>query len=77
MMYFPLLDGSLRSSEKPPKMKPDFSLILTSVGTMMSIPPNRANALMTVSFSNLAWRRSSLTPPKIAAILEPLKTSSL
>lgn len=41
--------GVLRSSEKPPKMKPDFSLTLTSLGMMMSMPPKRAKALMTVS----------------------------
>ncbi len=77
MVCLDLSEGFLRSSEKPPKMKPDFNLILMSVGTMMSIPPKRAKALMTVSLSNMAWRRSNLTPPKMAATLEPLKTSSL
>ena len=77
MVCLDLSEGFLRSSEKPPKMKPDFNLILMSLGTMISIPPKRAKALTTVSFSNLAWRRSNLTPPKMAATLEPLKTSSL
>ena len=69
--------GFLRSSEKPPKMKPDFNLTLTSLGTMMSIPLKRAKALMTVSLSNLASFKFSLAPPNIAVRLEPWKVSSL
>lgn len=69
--------GFLRSSEKPPKMKPDFSLTLIPFGTMMLIPPNRVKALMTVSFSNLAFLRFRSTPPKTAARLAPWKVSSL
>ena len=71
MVYLPLSEMFLRSSEKPPKMKPDFSLTLTSSGTMMSIPPKRVKALMTVSFSILAFLRFRLTPPKTATKLEP------
>ena len=32
MVYLDLSEGFLRSSEKPPKMKPDFNLILVSLG---------------------------------------------
>ena len=67
----------LRSSEKPPKMKPDFSLTLTSSGTIISIPPKRVKALITASFSILAFLRLRLTPPKIATRLESEKSSSL
>ncbi len=77
MVYLPLSVAFLRSSEKPPKMKPDFNLTLTSSGTMMSIPPKRVKALMTVSLSNLACFKFNLAPPKTAARLEPWKTSSL
>ncbi len=66
----------LRSSEKPPKMKPDFSLTLPLPGTIMSVPPKRVKAFITVSFSNLAFLRLRLTPPKTATRLEPVKVSS-
>ena len=77
MVYLPFSVAFLRSSEKPPKMKPDLSLTLTSSGTMMSIPPKRVKALMTVSLVNLAFLRFNLAPPKTATRLEPWKVSSL
>ena len=58
-------------------MKSDFSLTLMSLGTMMSMPPKRVRALMTVSLVNLAFLRFSLAPPKTAMRLEPWKVSSL
>ena len=76
-MYLPLSEAFLRSSEKPPKMKPDFNLTLMSSGTMISIPPNKVKALMTVSLSILACLKLRLAPPKMATRLEPWKVSSL
>lgn len=61
----------------PPKMKPDLTLIWTSSGMVISIPPKAQKALMTVSFSNLAFMRSRSTPPKTAMMLEPWKDSLL
>ena len=61
----------------PPKMKPDLTLIWMSSGMMMSMPPNAQKALMTVSFSNLALRKSRSTPPKMATRVEPWKVSLL
>ena len=77
MVYLPFSVAFLRSSERPPKMKPDLSLTLTLSGTTMSMPPKRVKALMIVSFSNLAFLRLRLTPPKTAVRKAPWKTSSL
>ena len=76
-MCLPFAVTSFRSSSMPPKMKPDLTLIWTSSGMVMSIPPKAQKALMTVSFSNLAFMRSRSTPPKMAMMLEPWKDSLL
>jgi hypothetical protein len=43
-----------KTHEIPPKIKPERDLIITSSGTRISMPPNRAKALITVSLVNLA-----------------------
>lgn len=77
MVCLPFAVTSFRSSLMPPKMKPDLTLIWTSSGMVISIPPKAQKALMTVSFSNLAFMRSRSTPPKTAMMLDPWKDSLL
>ena len=77
MVCLPFAVTSFRSSSMPPKMKPDLTLIWTSSGMVILMPPKAQKALMSVSFSNLAFLRSRSTPPKIAMMLEPWKDSLL
>ena len=60
----------------PPNIEVETTFTLTSLGTIIVIPPNIAVQLIMFSFFVLAFLKSHLIPPNILDNSHPLKSSS-